>query len=834
MPPVDPSLMPPNWQAQQQPQLPSQPMPFPGTTPRIIPRGAMQAANEAERLRIAQETAARTAANEAERLRLAREEAKRAEEKAARDRKKAEQTGGIDTTEAENTAAFLTTQLSSHVNKINEILKDRPEAIKPGWAETIGGLFGERTRAMATPDAVQDVRNTLNNRYSLAADVLLTLGTGAAYTAEQKKAYVESYSPKVTDGPETLEDKRNMMREAVIAARAKSGAATSQIDRALAEIDKLYKVDPTVDFSGEKELSTTVKTVDLPQGYQEDHNTFIREHPRGTLTVEDYSKFRRSLDEKYAADMPQGAHTNQDAVKLFVKEYNAGKPISKIGPIEKPLSEVEKSDAEFASSPLGTGLMNYANAATAGAVDLAVGQKGREAKDLANEQNWKSALTGEVLGSIAPLALAENAGIKIAGRFANPATATAIKKLSARGRLGVDVGANTLYGGTRGFAGADEGEGVEGAQFGALTGGGSAGVANLALKGARPFLSAATIKALEATPGIKKSVLQSIGQGRVEKAFSHIPGASGERRIAFESLNTDNVNRALRNVGEKLPKGLEPGIEQTAYMNKVLNNKYNQILPRIVGAPDAQYRNQFMALKTLNASTPEKAAMFKEIEDAQALFFDTGGRYTGQGYRNASDRLRALTKTWGRAEENQGNVAAGDMARAAETARKQLQHLVQRRTPEVAADLKKLERAWAHSVRIEDAAERAATTGDTVYSASQYVAAIKKHEPVRGRFARGKALDQDYAMAAQKLLGSGNVPEISPLQTSAVLGAIGGSTFVSPAIPTIIGAITLGLYGPGAKQTVKAILSGKRPSAAESDNLRRVIEDAMRHQVTGD
>lgn len=822
-------------------QLPTQPQSFPGVVaPKVlpyIPRVANQEQRAAEDQRLAREAAER----EAIRLGFASAAEMRAARKEERDAKKAELTGGVDTTEAENTAAFLTTQLTGHVNKINDVLKDHPEAIKPGWAETIGGLFGERARAIATPDKVQDVRNQLNNRYSLAADVLLTLGTGAAYTAEQKKAYVESYSPKVTDGPETLADKREMMREAVIAARAKSGAAVGQIDRALAEIDKLYTPDavPETTAEGKKELSTETTVGKLPKGYIEDHAALMGKYPPGKLTVQDYMLIRRSLADSHGG---WGLGLDPKDAEATVEFYNKTGRVPRPDPGEVKLNKEEQEAAKFSSSELGTGAANFANALTLGGVDLAVGQEGRELKDLASEENWKSALAGEVAGSLLPMAGIERAGIKALEKLGMSPEQVAIiapkifgKELRVAGgrrRLASDAATNAVYGGARGFAGANEGEGLEGTLTGIGAGALGAGAGQLVTKGVTPILSDATAAALEATKGIKKTTLQRLGLGKAESSLSGVPGTHGAREASFKSFNRDVVTRALSHIGVKVPKKIQPGTEMNTFMNKELNNAYNAIRPKIVGAADKQFDSEFAALQLAKADTPEKKAMFEEIENAKKLFLDENGHYSGKGYKEASERLRFLQKTWANKE---GDVAAGDMSRVAEQARKQMQFLIQRKTPEVGARLKKLERAWAQSVRIEDAAERAvASTEDAIFSPSQYLSSIKKLESQRGAVARGKSLDQPYAMAAQKVLGSGGVPKLSPLQTSMVLGVVGGSGFASPAIPAVIGTVAAGLYGPGPKQIVQAILSGKRPSAADNEIIRRIIEDASRHEMTGD
>src|SRR5574343_149770 len=175
-------------------------------------------------------------ADTAQGIQLSKEERDRIEFE--RKQKQLALTGGVETTESEKTAAFLATQLEDHLRNIKRITEKHPEAVQPGVLETAAEALGSPTlKGWVTSKSTEGARQQLENRYGLAVDALLTLGTGAAYTEQQFKTYREAYAPRLTDTPETLEDKKNMLRSAIQAARVKSGAAAVNIDRAL---DELY------------------------------------------------------------------------------------------------------------------------------------------------------------------------------------------------------------------------------------------------------------------------------------------------------------------------------------------------------------------------------------------------------------------------------------------------------------------------------------------------------------------------------------------------------------------------------------------------------------------
>lgn len=833
MPPITDPVLLAQIQQQQRGATAAQPQAFSGVPlPPTTNRAVTQDAATQERLRL-ERIASQRAQKQFE---LAQAANARAEEEARRKEKQAGLTGGVDTTEAENTAAFLTTQLQSHVNKINKVLNETPEAIKPGWVETISGTFGERVKGLAlgaTETAkLKDARTILNNRYSLAADVLLTLGTGAAYTAEQKKAYVESYSPNVTDGPEALADKRDMMRETVIAARAKSGAGVTQVDRALAEIDKLYAAAspeaPPVDLPGE--ASTTQKTIPIPKGYQDAHSAFLARRRPGMLSVEAYTKLRNQLDEQFKDEL-EGASSRMSpqAIQKFVKEYNKGARISKIPGLNVDLTPLEQNRAKAATSAPGVLITNAMNAGTFGAVGLAASPEQRKAMEAANKGQAAMAMIGEVGGSLAPMKLLEKGGKKALQRFVGK------KNFTRRQGIVGDIGVNATYGGMRGAAGAEEGERTSGFAKGLAAGAGAAVAGNAVTRGARGLMSDRTVRAMDGLKGVKLTTLQKLGLGKVEASGTGIPLAHGARLKSIKSFNINNANRALSYIGEKVPRGVEPGTELNAHINNRLSAAYNDLRPHIVGSEDGQFVNAITAIKA-GAATPEKKKMFADIDEAIAMFKDENGHYTGQGYRQASERLRALIKDFSAAAENQGSTAARDMARAAEQTRKQMQHLIQRQTPEVGARLKKIERGWAHKMRIEDASNRALAADETgVYGPTNLLHATKALDTSANKsaFASGKAFDQKYAEDASRIMGGGNVPKINIRDTGYAAVTLGLGGYAAPTMLPWVAAAATGLYGPGIKTIVQAAIAGKRPSAIDNQIVRRALEDYLRHKTTG-
>lgn len=809
MPPItDPAVLEQIKRQQAATNVQVQPMPFPGAIPlpptSIRPQAQMQ--NDEERLRLARQAAQL----DAERLRLTSQSGQREQVKANREQKQADITGGVDTTESENTAAFLTTQLTKHAQRIDELNKQFPEAAKPGWKEWFGSWFGERGRAFTTPQEVLDARIQLNNRYRMAADVLLTLGTGAAYTAEQKAAYTEAYAPQVTDTPGAIADKKRLMVEAIEAARAKSGAAVGQIDRAVQALNQLYGTEHADE---KKELGSTATAITPPEDYQKEHDQFIASHA-GKLTLGEYLTFRMEADKRYLPSMQANNRQPFELQKYDLQEMQkyvddvnkTGGKSSRIPSTNLPLENKtlisDQGRANFGMTPFGTGLANFGNAGSMGAVDAMISPGNKEAFQLENEKNWKSALAGEVVGSLAPMK-----GLEMGGAGALR-TLKALPAATARNKFLGDVAVNSVYGGVRGAAGADEDEGLESVFKGVAAGAGGAVGGNLLTKGMTSLTSRAFQSAVELAPA-----------------------------KTIQAFNRDNANRALAYIGKKVPKRLKSGLEITDTVHKELSTAYDDIKPAIGGSADGTFDTAITAIKA-SATTSEKKAMYQEIADAVNLFKDpTTGHYTGQGYKDASERLRYLVKQWSTKGAMQGDVAADDMARAAEQARKNMQLMIQRHTPEAGQRLKQIERGWAHLVRIENASNRA-LKDEGVYTPGQYLEGIKQLDTSarKNATARGRGFDQPFAMASEKVLGSKGVPTLSlgeRLRFATIMGGSAAAMAHDPKAIAIVSALSYGLYGPRAKQITRSILLGKRPTALDNQYVRRIIEDASRHKMTG-
>lgn len=164
---------------------------------------------------------------EAERLRLSQESAARDAAKFQREEEKLAATGGVDATGDEKTAAFLTTRLADGVRALGQHKGSRPTL----GVEAVRTIAGDTAANYLTGDDRQIVEaNQLD-----VLDSALTLGTGAAYTKEQLEGYRKSYFPVLGDSDAVVAEKSRKLKVLLQAARLKAGSAAPMIDTALAE-----------------------------------------------------------------------------------------------------------------------------------------------------------------------------------------------------------------------------------------------------------------------------------------------------------------------------------------------------------------------------------------------------------------------------------------------------------------------------------------------------------------------------------------------------------------------------------------------------------------------
>jgi len=629
------------------------------------------------------------------------------------------------------------------------------------------------------------------------------------------RRYHQEYFPQPGDGPEVrkeLAEKRRIALEAV----ARRGGLSSEEIQLSTKVGsdfwappKLMEGDPT---------GKTEKTAIHPD-YQKDMNWYLAEHPRGTLDPVEYARFRMTLDEKYKYGR------SPDDLERYTKEAEGINDLTKDFNHEIPGPEISTNDSIFTTknTPLTAGAIAATNSVGLGIPALLAGKEGRAKMGAMEEEHSTETLVGNILGGVGG-----TEGLGLVGGAVTKRAAPWLLKDGTREALKRTVVRDTTYGGVVGANEAEEGDRVKAALLGATINGGASMLAQPIAKGFKPLQSQESQDALELLKGVDLTTFQRLGDraASTEEALGGVPGIRGARARAEISFNQDNMNRALTLAhdpvtGEplKLPVGVKPGTESNLAASRLLSDNYDRILPNINGSFDAEYGDGLKAIwdpfyfpaSGKGRPTLRDPKIKAEVENLKSItereVFDSAGDFNGEAFKNASIRLRELSASYGKSSDS----SIRKLGRVANELRDNLYELGMRHSPQMTEALKATDAAWARLMRIELASASTAAKGG-IYGPSHYMQAIKQLDgsPRKTAISRGKALDQDYAEAAEKILGSKAPSKIAPWLTGA---ALTGTSYMNPALGAALTTMGASAYLPGVKRVTQKILTGDRGKA---------------------
>jgi len=526
----------------------------------------------------------------------------------------------------------------------------------------------------------------------------------------------------------------------------------------------------------------------------------------GGATREQMDEFARSY----------GAQPYGPELDAAIKARDAGGSVNFIAPESgrEQISGARGAVSNMAASPLGAGITGAANALTLGGIDeiagLVNGQDPAQfdqAKQLIQSENPGAYFGGELAGGLVGggTLAAGMRGTQLGARLAAPG-------VFGRTAMATDAAVGGTYGAL---------ENNNNRVAGAVGGAALAPAAGIAGRSAANLIAPTVSPALRRLidEGGRPTIGQIAGQGgmvgrtvkRVEDIVANTPVAGATVRNAQEraqsSINTAQINRSLRPIGQSLPKNLTEGHEAIDYAHRTLSDAYNDVLPRISGTEPAGFTRRLDAIER-RANIPvgtegEKALALARRE--AGLAFDNG-QYTGRTFRDASERLGDLSRAWQKSDDPYLRYAG----EAASRMRDQLHGVARKQNPQQAARLRSIDKGWASLVRTEKAALGSA---DGTFTAAGLNQAVRQSDGSarRNAVSRGRALDQDLARDAVAITGNtasrGGSSDYNALASLVALG--GGAATGNPAalgIGGLIGANSV-LYSAPAQDALRALLT---------------------------
>lgn len=363
-----------------------------------LPRSPSQIAEERrkeEDQQIQRETATR--ADERARQAEARADAAeaRARENDADKQRTLQARGGVESTESERTAAFLATRLAGGLRDLQSLGNLGAPSLKDALAG--GTLLGNYTTDESRQRAINAQREII--------DSALTIGTGAAYTAEQIESYRKAYFAQPGDQPGTIADKNRRLQTALNAAKLKAGASAGLIDQAL--------LPPSKADDGQKQLSSAGKFERDPA--LAGTNARVSALIKSGSSAEEIKAYLNSIRPGLAANVGG----IDEAVTTYRKHPEAEVNVD-VEKAWKPAGAVSQTLGDIGLSPVGTGLIGAADVLSMGTLDNFTGnpQETRDVMGGVKSVNPGSYFAGQmgggVIGALAGGGLVGTSGLSAA------------------------------------------------------------------------------------------------------------------------------------------------------------------------------------------------------------------------------------------------------------------------------------------------------------------------------------------------------------------------------------------------------------------------------------
>lgn len=348
---------------------------------------------------------------------------------------------------------------------------------------------------------------------------------------------------------------------------------------------------------------------------------------------------------------------------------------------------------------------------------------------------------------------------------------------------------------------------IQDSLLGGIFGGATAGFG----RAFSPVLSSEA-KALQAA-GVNLTPGQMYGGKGIEEVAQKFPilgnfirGAYGRQAESWRRSIGDQVLEPLGQTAS--PK--VTGRDLVSDVGSKIDAAYHSVLPKISAVPD----NVFMDKLRVTADfarelPPAQRQQFSEIiRNRLSPIFNYQQmpgtiQPNGEIYKQADSALRMLGDKYIKSSD----AGQQEMGRLLYDVRAAMRDLAMRQNPTVAPELRKADAAYAMYMRMVDASTRRAGSGGEFTPADlmQVVAGGKASR--RGAFARGDALMQTYAEAANKVLPSKIQPQLGIPEI--VAGTAGGTELLhNPllAAKVIAGGTAAGLpYTPAGIAVLNAL-----------------------------
>lgn len=749
------------------------------------------------------------------RVRKAEAEASQAEiqvKKAQRDltvpdetgRKVATQNAGLDA-------------LGNQINRVQDLYNKSLRNEPYGWLSSLGDFLP----------------TSKNDQFNTAAAGMAEQGLGAfrvpgvgSQSDAELRQFVQANRPSASDFDSSIEEKLMQMRSRVDAARKAAGLPPTKWTGVPQQDEQIAAAAGFMGPGAGGGNGPTPPTFSPGDpGYQAaTGNTRSVSDPATAAELDKLVRSGASLEELNRYAMSKGLAPVNPQEYSAVRDYLQKNPGYQGGLVNarkyEPLTMFEKGATAIGNNPVGAYALGAGQFLSGNTLDNVAGdpERARLALGMMDAQNPTATTLGEISGGIMA---------SLGGE-------------AALGRMGVSPGllrggiVDAATGAANGAGAADGGNRLTGAlqggtssAIGGVTGSlGTRGLGRMvgATGGAqRPLYDAGVRPTLGQRVADKGFVGRAVNNA--EQALQSVPivgsAIQGARQEARDQFQVGAFNEALKEVGEALPRGMRPGTDPHAYVQKVFNRVYDEARGGMKLVADEELANDFANLapdiQTLGPAAQNKLrSIIKNTIDNRM----SSGRLEGKAYKQATSDLgkhiARLRKSAMADDQQLGEVLSGIQGGLDSAARRYSD-------PEAIKLLDAADAGYAKLVRIEGAAARRGGD-DGTFSPKQFSSEVQKASGgVRSRsYLRGDALMQDYANAGKSL--DDTLPNSGTVDRALVGGGLVGGTALGGIPPAAVAGLAgIGAaYAPGVRKAMQSALKPAGPKRnAIAEQLRK-------------
>lgn len=262
------------------------------------------------------------------------------------------------------------------------------------------------------------------------------------------------------------------------------------------------------------------------------------------------------------------------------------------------------------------------------------------------------------------------------------------------------------------------------------------------------------------------------------------------RKANLGTFNQAVANEALKPISKRVPAGVAPGNETTAFVERAIGAEYDKLIPSGGVRVDDEMGQALGGLTDIvQTLQPKNQRRLEGILNQRLVSRMATGELDGPMYQRVQSELKREAQRFSGSNDPDYRAMGEAIGGVSEA----LRDAAARQNPAFAARKAKVDRAWAEFKRLQGATVGAGSASEGVFTPAQYYGAVKRADKSldKGRLARGDAIGQDFGGAASRVLPS-QIPDSGTATRGSIAALAAAPSAIASGFATggPIGALT--------------------------------------------